>query len=139
MFKKVHVFRVKPEQEIIREIGRYCRQHQISSGVVIGIIGSVQRAKLNFLKGLPGRYETEEYSGHLEIVCAQGSIALKDADLIGFPLRLTVGERNLKDGRVELKRRDAKDPELVPVETAAERAREIIREMFAELEAAPSP
>lgn len=82
MFKKVHVFRVKPEQEVIREIGNYCRQSGISSGVVIGLIGSVESAKLNFLKELPGKYETEAYDGPLEIVCAQGSIALKEDELI---------------------------------------------------------
>ena len=39
-------------------------------------------AKLNFLRELPGKYETKEYKGSLEIVCAQGSVALKDAELI---------------------------------------------------------
>ena len=82
MFKKVHVFRVKPKQELVREIENYCRKSGISSGVVIGLIGSVESAKLNFLKELPGKYETEVYDGPLEIVCAQGSIALKDDDLI---------------------------------------------------------
>ncbi|NQT71555.1 MAG: DNA-binding protein [Chloroflexi bacterium] len=82
MFKKVHVFRVKPEQEVIGEVGNYCRQSGISSGVVIGLIGSVESAKLNFLKELPGKYETETYDGPLEIVCAQGSIALKEDELI---------------------------------------------------------
>ena len=82
MFKKVHVLRVQPGQELASEISRYCQQHQVCSGIVIGIIGSVQSAKLNFLKELPGKYETEEYGGPLEIVGAQGSIALKDTDLI---------------------------------------------------------
>lgn len=82
LFKKVHVFRIKPEQELASEIARYCRQNGISSGVVIGIIGSVGSARLNFLRELPGKYETKEYQGPLEIVCAQGSIALKDAELI---------------------------------------------------------
>ncbi len=82
MFKKVHVFRVKPKQELVSEIAGYCRQYGISSGVVIGIIGSVENARLNFLKELPGKYETEEYQGPLEIVGAQGSIALKDTELI---------------------------------------------------------
>jgi len=82
LFKKVHVFRIKPEQELVSEIARYCRQNGISSGVVIGIIGSVESASLNFLRELPGKYETKEYQGPLEIVCAQGSIALKDAELI---------------------------------------------------------
>jgi len=82
LFKRVHVFRVKPGQELLGEISRYCQQNDICSGVIIGVIGSVQRAKLNYLKELPGKYETEEYSGPLEIVGAQGSIALKDTDLI---------------------------------------------------------
>ena len=82
LFKKVHVFRVKPDQELASEVVRYCRQSGISSGVVIGIIGSVESAKLNFLKELPGKYETKEYAGPLEIVCAQGSVAVKDAELL---------------------------------------------------------
>jgi len=78
LFKKVHVFRVKPEQELLGEIARYCREHNISSGVIIGIIGSVKSARLNFLMQLPGKYDSVDYAGPLEIVCAQGSVAVKD-------------------------------------------------------------
>lgn len=78
MFSKVHVFRVKPKQELLSAIAYYCSQHSISSGVVIGIIGSLEKARLNFLVGLPGKYESVDYTGPLEIVCAQGSIALKE-------------------------------------------------------------
>ena len=55
---------------IASEIVRYCQQNGISSGVVVGVIGSVVSIKLNFLKELPGKYETKEYKGPLEIVCA---------------------------------------------------------------------
>jgi predicted DNA-binding protein with PD1-like motif len=82
LFNKVHVFRIKPQQELASEISRYCRQNNISSGVVIGIIGSLEDAKLSYLKELPGKYKPENYEGPLEIVCAQGSIALKDTELI---------------------------------------------------------
>ena len=82
LFKKVHVFRVKPGQELASEIAGYCRQNGVFSGVVIGIIGSVESAGLNFLEELPGKYETREYKGPLEVVCAQGSIALKGAELV---------------------------------------------------------
>lgn len=82
MFKKIHVFRVRPGQELASEIVRYCQQNGVSSGVVIGIIGSAESARLNFLKELPGKYETKEYGGPLEIVGAQGSVALKDGELI---------------------------------------------------------
>jgi prolyl-tRNA synthetase len=44
----------------------------------------------------------------------------KDADLIGFPLRVVVGERGLKEGKVEIKWRAEADPRTVPAETAAE-------------------
>jgi predicted DNA-binding protein with PD1-like motif len=78
LFKKVHVFRVKPGHELLEEITYYCLEHNISSGIVIGIIGSVENAQLNFLTGLPGKYDSIDYQGPLEIVCAQGSVALKD-------------------------------------------------------------
>jgi prolyl-tRNA synthetase len=43
-------------------------------------------------------------------------VKFKDADLIGFPLRVTVGKKGLAEGKVELKARDEKDAALVPVE-----------------------
>ena len=82
MFKNIHVFRVKPKQELLTEIARYCQEHSITSGVIIGTIGSVEKARLNFLVELPGKYEPVDYPGPLEIVCAQGSIALKDNNLV---------------------------------------------------------
>ena len=82
VFKKIHVFRVKPKQELLAEITNYCRDHQITSGIVLGIIGSVESAKLNFLVELPGKYQSVDYNAPLEIVCAQGSVALKDKTLI---------------------------------------------------------
>ncbi len=81
-FKRIHVFRVKPDEELAGSIAGYCRQHKITSGVVIGLIGSLRNARLSYLKELPGRYETESYEGPLEIVCAQGSVALKGDELI---------------------------------------------------------
>lgn len=44
----------------------------------------------------------------------------KDADLIGFPLRVVVGERGLKEGKVEIKWRAEAEPLTVPAENAAE-------------------
>ncbi len=43
----------------------------------------------------------------------------KDADLIGIPLRVTVGARGLKEGQFELKARAGGDVEMLPLETAA--------------------
>lgn len=39
-----------------------------------------------------------------------------DADLIGIPVRITVGDRGLKEGKIELKRRQAAEPTMVPID-----------------------
>ena len=82
MFKKVHVFRVKPDRELPDAIIDYCRQNKLTSGIVLGIIGSLNNARLNYLVELPGRYVPIDYHGPLEIVSAQGSIALKDHEIV---------------------------------------------------------
>jgi prolyl-tRNA synthetase len=41
-------------------------------------------------------------------------VKFNDADLIGLPLRLTVSERALKQGGIELKRRDKPEKKIVP-------------------------
>jgi prolyl-tRNA synthetase len=43
----------------------------------------------------------------------------KDADLIGIPLRVVVGERGLKDGKIEIKWRHEPEARQVPADTAA--------------------
>jgi predicted DNA-binding protein with PD1-like motif len=82
LFKRIHVVRIKPGEELLDKIVRFCKERSLYSGIIIGLIGSVENARLNFLKALPGKYETVEYSGPLEIVGAQGSVALVDKDLV---------------------------------------------------------
>ncbi len=60
-------------------------------------------------------------------------VKFNDADLIGIPLRITVGGRSLKKGGVELKRRAAKDIALVPLDEVVARVQDEIRAMEAEL------
>ena len=60
-------------------------------------------------------------------------VKFKDADLIGYPIRIVVGDKNLPN--VELKRRSEKDPELVPADAAAAKAVEIVRAELAKLNA----
>ncbi len=47
-------------------------------------------------------------------------VKFKDADLIGIPLRVVVGERGLKDGTIEVKWRNADAAHFVAVATAGE-------------------
>ena len=60
-------------------------------------------------------------------------VKFKDADLIGYPIRIVVGDKNLPN--VELKRRSEKDPELVPADATAAKAVEIVRAELAKLNA----
>jgi prolyl-tRNA synthetase len=47
-------------------------------------------------------------------------VKFKDADLIGIPLRITVGKRGLQTGDVELKRRTEQEKQLVPIDGVVE-------------------
>jgi prolyl-tRNA synthetase len=48
-------------------------------------------------------------------------VKFKDADLLGFPIRIVVSDRSLAEGKVELRKRSEKTSQLVPVEEAAGR------------------
>ena len=57
---------------------------------------------------------------------ARPGFKFADADLIGFPIRITVGDRSLKDGQVELKLRKASEPEMVNLASILEKVQAII-------------
>ena len=60
-------------------------------------------------------------------------VKFNDADLIGLPLRITVGDRALKKGGVELKRRDSRDSEIIPLAEIVSAVQAKIAEMTAEI------
>jgi prolyl-tRNA synthetase len=62
---------------------------------------------------------------------ARPGVKFKDADLIGIPLRIVVGERGLAEGNVEVKRRTDDKPTGVPFEQAVETILDIVRELRA--------
>jgi prolyl-tRNA synthetase len=55
-------------------------------------------------------------------------VKFNDADLIGIPLRVNIGDRGLKEGKVELKKRTAPEAEMVPVDGVVETIRRMLRE-----------
>ena len=62
-------------------------------------------------------------------------VKFKDADLIGIPLRITVGKRGLQTGDVELKRRNEKEKQFVPVDGVVEAVRSEIDALEGEVRA----
>ena len=60
-------------------------------------------------------------------------VKFADMELIGIPLRITVGDKNLPN--VEFKPRSAAEAELVPAESAAEKAIQFVKDELAKLQA----
>ncbi|MBI5970041.1 MAG: proline--tRNA ligase [Deltaproteobacteria bacterium] len=56
----------------------------------------------------------------------RAGVKFKDADLIGIPVRVTIGERNLKQGLVEIKKRRGGEVTLVRVDDAAGEVRKAL-------------
>ena len=57
-------------------------------------------------------------------------VKFKDADLIGIPLRIVVGDRGLAEGNVEIKRRTDEKPILIPADEAVAEALKILDELY---------
>ena len=60
-------------------------------------------------------------------------VKFADMELIGIPLRITVGEKTLPN--IEFKPRDAAEAELVPADKAAAKAEQFVRDALAQLNA----
>ncbi|HOV89788.1 MAG TPA: proline--tRNA ligase [Syntrophorhabdaceae bacterium] len=56
-------------------------------------------------------------------------VKFKDCDLMGIPLRVTIGERNLKDGLVEIKAREKRESIKVKKEDIVRRVEEYVEEL----------
>ena len=56
-------------------------------------------------------------------------VKFKDADLIGFPVRLVVGSKSLAEGNVELSLRRDKEKLMVPVVEAVAKTRELLESL----------
>ena len=56
-------------------------------------------------------------------------VKFKDADLVGIPLRITIGEKGLKDDQVELKPRRQGEVVSVSIAQAAARAAELLKDL----------
>jgi prolyl-tRNA synthetase len=57
---------------------------------------------------------------------ARPGFKFADADLIGFPIRITIGDRGLKEGKLELKQRKAAEPEMIATAEVVDRVKQLI-------------
>ena len=86
-----------------------------------------------------GRLEAALEAAGIEVLVddrdERPGVKFKDADLIGIPLRATVGARGLKNGQIELKLRSEADPkkiELLAQDNAAQLIAQRVRELLAQ-------
>jgi len=63
----------------------------------------------------------------------RGGVKFKDADLLGIPVRITVGKKSLAESKAEIKLRSESENIMVALEEAADKAIEIINSLKAKL------
>jgi len=63
----------------------------------------------------------------------RGGVKFKDADLIGIPLRITIGQKSLAQGNLEIKLRRDTDTQTVSLDQAAELAAKLVTQLYDEL------
>jgi len=64
---------------------------------------------------------------------ARGGVKFKDADLLGIPIRVTVGKKTLAEGQVEFKLRSEPDRSTLPLDTSAQQVAKMVADMKAKL------
>ena len=73
--------------------------------------------------------KTESVDVLLDDRSERPGVKFKDADLLGIPIRLTVGARGLKENKVELKARNVSEATLVDVNDAVAQTLTLIAKM----------
>ncbi|MDI6450810.1 proline--tRNA ligase [Anaerobaca lacustris] len=63
----------------------------------------------------------------------RGGVKFKDADLIGIPVRITVGKKSVVEGNVEIKRRTETESRKTPIQEAARTVVELVESLKGQL------
>jgi prolyl-tRNA synthetase len=63
----------------------------------------------------------------------RAGVKFKDADLLGIPIRITLGTKSFAEGKTEVKLRSAKEKELVDIAKTADHAAGMVRQMLDKL------
>jgi prolyl-tRNA synthetase len=124
-------------------------QHNDPNGLVWPITVAPYQVHLALLRGKAGQGNIESTEQVAERLYADlqaarievlyddrqesPGVKFNDADLIGLPIRLTVGERALQAGGIEFKRRDRTEKEVVPLENVLLRVQDEIAALKAEI------
>ncbi len=103
--------------------------------VIITALDMSNRQVVEAAEGLYAKLRDEGVDVLYDDRDERAGVKFNDADLIGIPLRVTVGKR-VEDGVVELFRRRERTKEDVPLQNAVEKVIEARNELYAEIERA---
>lgn len=67
---KIHVFRLRPGQDVKNEIIRYAREKRIRAGWIVTAVGSLRQLRLR----LANQSQAEEWEGPWEVVSLVGTL-----------------------------------------------------------------
>ena len=86
----------------------------------------------NEAKALAEKLHDELTARGIEVILddrdQRAGVKFKDSDLIGFPLRVTIGTKGLEEGKVEIKWRWDQDSSMIDIDTAVDRIPAAIEE-----------
>jgi hypothetical protein len=74
---KIHAFRLKPGQDLKKEIGTFVQQHKIEAGWIMTCVGSLTQSNLRFANQPSGT----KNNGHFEIVSLVGTVSINGSHL----------------------------------------------------------
>ena len=74
---RIHAFRLKPGQDLKKEIEAFVQANHIEAGWIMTVVGSLTQAHLRFANQPAGTKET----GHFEIVSLVGTVSINGSHL----------------------------------------------------------
>lgn len=101
--------------------------------VVVVPINVTEQAQLDVANEVYERLNAAGVEVVLDDRNERPGVKFKDADLIGYPIRIVVGPKTLKSRQVEVKLRQGKDIQMVDVETVTDHVTETIRQEIEKL------
>ena len=83
MFKSVNLLRLDNGQEVLSELTSYCKRKGISSAIILGIVGSLEKGRFG-TPATDGKWHSQhnDYSGHMSILSSQGSLSTYKGEMI---------------------------------------------------------
>lgn len=83
MFKTVNLLRLNHGQELLTELTKYCQKKGITSAIILGIIGSLEKVRFGTApKDGKWGFNYDEYTGHMSILSGQGSLSVYEGEMI---------------------------------------------------------